>query len=667
MKSRNIYLVSALTVLFILALVGAGIGLAAYGPARPGHAIYPLQQWAEDIQVRLARDEDHKIELLLNLAHRRHIDLQRQAGAVFEPIAARNLEEAIEEASSAILALDETEGRAYWAELRELVQAAQSTLAHLPDLPFLYPKTYHYLQTSFEQVINRLAAKGASTEHTTRSTLASGLFASPSLLPFHILAGTWMEDVLPVVSGERPFDPHVLDGRCSSCHNFAGACTPCHQGDQPAFHYEFECSACHRYEDWRWVEVDHLAFGFFECSTCHLDQRPAGHYAGECSTCHAVTGWSPANFAHTLMGNQTCSSCHSQQSPPGHYQLECSNCHNPIAWLPVWVNHSSPALADCMLCHQQDQPAGHFNLQCSYCHTPSDWGLVQFNHNVLGSRECSTCHSNVIPQDHYNASCAKCHNTRAWLPAQFDHSAVNTSNCFACHMDDAPANHYTLLCSSCHNTNSWSEAVFNHVIMNATDCIACHSADAPSNHFSGQCSNCHSTSAWLPATFDHAAYGATDCVACHSGDAPTALQLPQTSACCRRPSCLWGDILPVTAGKSLYRSNCHSTSAWLPATFDHAAYGATDCVACHSADAPRYHFSGQCSNCHSTSAWLPADFNHDAYGASDCRSCHSGDAPADHYPGQCSDCHTSTSTWKVNHEGLTQCNTCHEPGKKRGN
>ena len=47
--------------------------------------------------------------------------------------------------------------------------------------------------------------------------------------------------------------------------------------------------------------------------------------------------------------------------------------------------------------------------------------------------------------------------------------------------------------------------------------------------------------------------------------------------------------------------------------------------------------AGQCSDCHSTGGWGSAGFNHN--GQTNCISCHSGDAPAKHYPGQCSNCH----------------------------
>ncbi len=115
-------------------------------------------------------------------------------------------------------------------------------------------------------------------------------------------------------------------------------------------------------------------------------------------------------------------------------------------------------------------------------------------------------------------------------------------------------------------------------------------------------------------------------------------------------------------------SLCHGTQAWLPASFDHKAAGATDCISCHLKDRPPNHFQGQCSLCHSTQAWLPANFNHQAAGATDCISCHLKDRPPNHFQGQCSLCHSTRAwlpanfnhTFPINHGGANGvCSVCH--------
>jgi len=115
---------------------------------------------------------------------------------------------------------------------------------------------------------------------------------------------------------------------------------------------------------------------------------------------------------------------------------------------------------------------------------------------------------------------------------------------------------------------------------------------------------------------------------------------------------------------------CHSTTAWLPSTFDHAAVGAVDCQSCHLDRQPANHFPGQCSACHTTTAWLPANFNHQLIGAVDCQSCHLSRRPANHFSGQCSACHT-TASWlpaNFNHQvaGATDCQSCHAAKRPAG-
>ena len=155
-------------------------------------------------------------------------------------------------------------------------------------------------------------------------------------------------------------------------------------------------------------------------------------------------------------------------------------------------------------------------------------------------------------------------------------------------------------------------------------------------------------------------------------------------------------------------SNCHNTSAWQPAVFDHTGF--TDCVTCHLKDKPANHFEGQCSTCHNTRAWQPAKtfvhpahltscatchlkdkpanhfegecatchkdtgnwqnaiFDHSRIGAADCATCHLEDQPANHFPGACSSCHKDTTNWKnavFNHStiGNTDCAACHASRK----
>jgi hypothetical protein len=109
-------------------------------------------------------------------------------------------------------------------------------------------------------------------------------------------------------------------------------------------------------------------------------------------------------------------------------------------------------------------------------------------------------------------------------------------------------------------------------------------------------------------------------------------------------------------------SNCHNTSDWQSAVFDHTGF--TDCAACHLKDKPANHFEGQCSTCHNTRAWKPArTFLHPA-SLTSCANCHLKDKPANHFDGECATCHKDTVIWQnaiFDHSRIStaDCATCH--------
>src|SRR5205814_1786030 len=72
---------------------------------------------------------------------------------------------------------------------------------------------------------------------------------------------------------------------------------------------------------------------------------------------------------------------------------------------------------------------------------------------------------------------------------------------------------------------------------------------------------------------------------------------------------------------------CHTTNAWTPARFDHAAVAAHTCSTCHNSvqaiGMPRTHIptTQQCDTCHGTLAWKPARIDHSGF-ISGCAACH---------------------------------------------
>jgi DnaJ-class molecular chaperone len=131
-------------------------------------------------------------------------------------------------------------------------------------------------------------------------------------------------------------------------------------------------------------------------------------------------------------------------------------------------------------------------------------------------------------------------------------------------------------------------------------------------------------------------------------------------------------------------SSCHTTTAWLPGTFNHSATAfpltgahtaatclschgdgvyrgkSTACVSCHQANYNQTtnpnHASAQfptaCASCHTTTTWLGATFDHDSRYFPIYSGKHRGKWSS------CATCHTSPTNYQV-----FTCLTCHEHNK----
>jgi hypothetical protein len=137
-----------------------------------------------------------------------------------------------------------------------------------------------------------------------------------------------------------------------------------------------------------------------------------------------------------------------------------------------------------------------------------------------------------------------------------------------------------------------------------------------------------------------------------------------------------GDHLPTTAPCD----DCHTTTAWLPARFDHADVTGL-CVSCHNGSIamgkPANHIptSTDCVQCHMTLAWTPASIDHTGVTGA-CANCHNGTIatgkPSGHFVTNlsCESCH-STTRWSpisfthsspnypTGHRSRLECTSCH--------
>jgi len=502
--------------------------------------------------------------------------------------------------------------------------------------------------------------------------------------------------------------------------------------------FEMDCENCHSDESWA-VDLEELTFdhqntGFallgahssVQCTDCH-ESLIFNHIGTTCIDCHS-------DIHKGELGIQ-CESCHTPRSWEN--RMEAFEIHNQTGFPLVGVH----AILDCQACHQTEQhrefantsiqckschlenymqtlnPAHQqaaFDLTCENCHllNASSWKQAVFDHSVSfplsGGHtrlECNDCHSSMYQGT--NVECISCHESDYLNTSEPNHQQFR----------------FLTLCETCHTTASWSATTFDHLQVSAfelrgihaipsavkcldchvdnqlvdlpQDCIDCHKKDYDEsknpNHVAGQfstdCLTCHNENSWQPAEFDHnltnfpltGAHLTLECISCHENG-----QFIGTPVDCF--SCHEDDFNAVNDPNHLTNNfdhdciQCHSTTAWDPATFNHTQTsftltGAhislncaechsngytntpTECIACHEKDYnstsdPNHsaaQFPTNCQDCHNTSVWDPTDFDHDGM--------YFPIYTGEHHEAwnTCSDCHVNSADYKV-----FECINCHE-------
>lgn len=292
---------------------------------------------------------------------------------------------------------------------------------------------------------------------------------------------------------------------------------------------------------------------------------------------------------------------------------------------------------------------------------------------------CESCHLNAIFKG-TPRNCGVCHirgSTYNATPKTLTH-IQSTNNCVACH-----------------DTTSFRPDVhFSHAEALGA-CVTCHNGTVaqgkgpspPHPATSDTCEACHTVMSWNPPkTVDHtqipmAVQGF--CIICHSGATATATVKP-------------ANHIPT----SLECGDCHLTTTWLGADFDHTGIK-NGCATCHNGvravgkQGNHMPTTNLCESCHTTGigtktpSWAPSGFDHTQMAAQTCATCHNGTIklttghdvsglPSTHVPlatgigaPDCSLCHGNTptaETWTVLaasiamlHTGLTtsNCLMCH--------
>jgi hypothetical protein len=301
--------------------------------------------------------------------------------------------------------------------------------------------------------------------------------------------------------------------------------------------------------------------------------------------------------------------------------------------------------------------------------------------------------------------CAVCHSAEGWVPARitskFDHAKKGFALAGA---------HATTACRSCHVSLDFHGA--------ARDCASCHK-DAHHGELGVDCARCHTPRSFIDRSAMARAHQLTrfpltgshltlDCEACHTPSPQGRLAFVNVSVqCveCHLPQ-YQAAKSPDHAGGGFPQdcSQCHATTVWTNARFNHDVTGfsltgahravacaqchvggvyagiATTCVSCHQPDYngttnPSHAAAGfptTCETCHMTAGWTGAAFNHTWFAlphgtARVCSDCHTD--PSTFALFTCTTCHTQATT-DPHHSGVrgyiwnsTNCYACHRNGR----
>lgn len=377
--------------------------------------------------------------------------------------------------------------------------------------------------------------------------------------------------------------------------------------------------------------------------------NPHGPISIPCQECHSYTSWKPIRSNPEFNHDQTGYPLRGM-----HAKVPCTQCHTKLVFKNVGVT--------CADCHA-DIHRRQFGANCQSCHTVKGWnvsiGQIRDHQNrfpLVGAHallQCEDCHKNAAVGQFAGLStaCYSCHQKDFQTPV-FDHIAAG----------------FPTTCESCHTMDTWFSAKFDHLKYTGYALTGMHATLA--------CVDCHVNNVYkgTPA----------DCYTCHKADFSGTTN-PNHIAASFPTNC----------------SLCHTTSGWVPATFNHnsifpltGAHATVPCVQCHTNNNyttlptscygchqrdwngttnPNHASAGfptTCETCHTTTSWLGATFNHStffpltgAHATVPCAQCHTNNNYTT-LPTTCYGCHQKdwAGTTNPNHASAgfpTTCETCH--------
>lgn len=299
---------------------------------------------------------------------------------------------------------------------------------------------------------------------------------------------------------------------------------------------------------------------------------PHRTFPGDCGICHVTDRWDALRedffFDHGIETGYTLEGAHTEAA--------CLRCHNDRGPVAVYVARG------CGGCHP-DPHASALGLDCERCHGQMDWTPT----GLIAEHARTRFH---LVAAHAVAPCESCH-----LQAAIGQFRGTPLQCEFCHQrslarantPDHSANGWTTGCERCHTPIGWAGADFVHYFFPLTGA-----------HAGLDCTSCHAGGNFQPIP--------SDCYSCHAAD---YLLGPDHSALNFPLDC----------------EQCHSTSAWKPATFQHQfplqGPHNVSCTLCHTGgDTSTFN----CLDCHDQS---DTDNDHDevagySYDSLACYQCH---------------------------------------------